>query len=155
MNYLHYKQLAFVLDIEPIEALEKIIAIHCKIKGIQTPAVQTKITDYLHGIDKKGKKLRNSMPETMDIDTLSEHLGIPTLRTAVQDIKENYLNRPATKKWILCDYPEKLIKAAQTAGKKETTLTLPGALKSLLTDQVAATIATEWRERFPKATVKL
>jgi hypothetical protein len=154
MNYLHYKQLAFILDIDPIKALEKIIAIHCKIKGIQIPYPQKKITDYLHGRDKKGKKIRNSLPESMEIDTLSGHLGIQTLRTAIQDIKENYLVRPATRKWILCDYPEKLIKAALAAGKKKTTLSLPGALKSLLSDQVAAAIAKEWAERFPKAIIK-
>lgn len=155
MKHINYKQLAFVLDIKPIEALEKILSIHCKLNGIQTPPPAEKVSEYLHDLNLKGKKVRNKLPEIMEIEILSEHLGLPALNMAITDIRENYLKRPATKKYILCDLPEKLIQNTTKSGKKVTTLTLPTDLKSLLLPSIVEEIATEWRARFPKATVKL
>lgn len=155
MKHINYKQLAFVLDISPIEALEKIIAIHCKLNDLAVPPHAKKVSEYLHDITVKGKKIRNKMPEVMEIETLSQHLGLPALDMAINDIRENYLARPATKKYILCDMPEKLIEKAKKEGKEITTLTLPPDLRSLLKPSIIEKIATEWRERFPKATVKL
>ena len=82
---LGYKQLAFILDIEPIEAVRKIIFVHCKVKGIQVPRTSHLIRDYIY----KG----SDWSVDLDINLLSEHLNLPDLQLAVTDIRENYLKR--------------------------------------------------------------
>lgn len=146
MKYLNYKQLAFVLGIPPIKALEKIIAIHCGIKNLSTPEVCEKVSEYLHDrIIQNGKevKLRNSMPEIMDIETLSEKLNLPTLQASVDDICANYLNRPASRKWILCDFPEK-----ELVNKTRFKVKIPPALKSMLPADQVREIEQIWQQRF-------
>lgn len=146
MKYLNYKQLAFVLGIPPIKALEKIIAIHCGIQDKETPAPCEKVNEYLFNeVYKNGKKLkvRNELPEVMDIETLSQKLNIPTLQASVDDICTNYLNRPASKKYILCDYPEK-----QLVSKTKYQVKIPPALRSMLPTEQVSEIHSIWKQRF-------
>lgn len=76
-------------------------------------------------------KIIDPYPVTIDISILSEQLNLPTLEAMVRDIEENFLTRPAAKKWILCDYPEKKLKAAKEAGKPNV-VPMPAGLRSLL-----------------------
>lgn len=146
MKFLNYKQLAFVLGITPIKALEKIIAIHCSIQNKGTPRVCDKVSEYLFDIViKNGKetKVRNQFPEVMDIETLSEKLNLPCLQSSVDDICTNYLNRPASRKWILCDYPEK-----ELVSKTRYEVKIPPALKSMLPAEQVKEIEQIWAQRF-------
>jgi hypothetical protein len=130
---LNYKQLAFILDIKPIEALEKIIYVHCKVKGISRPQPQDKVKSYL--VD--------GFPEDFDLGSLAVHLNLPSLQQSVEDIRNNFLKRPATKKWILCDYPEKELKT-----KAHNRVKIPSALASLLNKKDLEIISEEWSKRF-------
>lgn len=146
MKYLNYKQLAFVLSIPPIKALEKIIAAHCKMKGIDLPYPQEKAVNYLFDFvmkDGKKVKVRNSTPDTLAVDDLALHLGIPTLKESIEDIQKNYLNRPASKKYILSDYPEK-----QLVNKLKHQVKLPPALKSMLPTATVVEIHNQWKTRY-------
>lgn len=135
MTTLNYKQLAFILDIEPIEAARKIIYVHCKMFGLGAPARSNLIRDYYY----KGSE----WPKEMAIESLSKHLNLPDLQLAVDDIQNNYLTRQASKKWILCDYPEKELKT-----KLKTQIKLPPVLASLLKDEDVNFIETEWHKRY-------
>lgn len=148
---IDYKQLAFILDIKPVEALEKIIYVDCKIKGTITPRSCDTVKEYL--FDKqKSKSVRNSTPESLDVALLEEHLNLPTLSQAIQDIQNNYLIRPASKKWILCDYPEKQLMLCHK-GDKPSRIPFPKALESLLPVVIVDTIKKEWAKRFPNARI--
>ncbi|HMG89613.1 MAG TPA: hypothetical protein VK589_06125 [Chryseolinea sp.] len=152
---LSYKQLAFVLDIKSIRALEHILAAHCKATGQEPPAPAETTNEYLFNFNDKGEKTtRTTWPDAVEVAELEKHLGI-SLQSAIDDIRENYLNRSATKKWILCDFPQNKIKLAAEQGKKNCTLQIPPALKSLISPAVAAQIGQEWKKRFPKAVVKV
>lgn len=152
---INYKQLAFLLDIKAIRALEHILAAHCKATGLTLPAPAETANEYLFNYNEKGQKTtRSTWPDSMEVEKLEKHLGI-SLQSAIDDIRENYLNRAATKRWILCDFPENKVRLAQEAGKKNCTLQIPPALKSLISPDVAAEIGKEWEKRFPKAVVKI
>lgn len=152
---LNYKQLAFILDVKAIRALEHILLAFCKESGKQLPTPAETANEYLFNFDEKGKKTtRTTWPDSMEVEKLEKHLGI-SLQSAIDDIRENYLNRAATKRWILCDFPEKKIKLSQEQGKKFCTLQIPPPLKSLISPTVAAQIGKEWESRFPKAVVKV
>jgi hypothetical protein len=139
---IDYKQLAFILDIKPVEALEKIIYVDCKIKGTITPRTCDTVKEYL--FDKqKSKSVRNKTPESLEVALLEQHLNLPTLSQAIQDIKNNYLVRPASKKWILFDYPEKELKT-----KLATQVKIPSVLASLLKDEDVNFIEKEWHRRY-------
>jgi len=131
---INYKQLAFILDIEPIEAARKIIFVHCKIYGLGVPAKSNLIRDYYF----KGSEWPTELP----VETLSKYLNLPDLPLAVEDIRENYLKRQASKKWILLDYPEKELKT-----KLKTQVKIPVVLASLLKPEDVETIKTEWNKR--------
>lgn len=139
---LNYKQLAFILDIKPVEALEKIIAVHCKVSGRALPRSCDTVKEYL----------KNNLPEVLDIGLLAVHLNIPWLQQAVEDIQNNYLIRPTTKKYILCDYPEKQLKSCSD-NNEPLRIPFPKALESLLPTSISDKIREEWRTRFPKARV--
>lgn len=152
---ISYKQLAFILDIKSIRALEHILAAHCKVTGLALPKPAETPNEYLFNFSEKGKKTtRTTWPDSMEVERLEKHLGI-TLQPAINDIRDNYLNRAATKRWILCDFPENKVRLAAEAGKKCATLQIPPALKSLISPAVAAEIGKEWEKRFPNAKVKI
>jgi hypothetical protein len=135
MKSLTYKQLAFILDIEPIEAARKIIFVHCKLKGLSHPIKSNLIRDYYYK--------DSTWPKEMGIAELSTHLNLPDLQMAVDDIRNNYLTRQASKKYILCDYPEKELKT-----KLVTQVKLPPVLTSLLKDEDVNFIESEWNRRY-------
>lgn len=93
------------------------------------------------------KKVVDTYPNDMLIEMLATQLNIPALQQSVNDINENYLTRPASKKWILCDFPEKVIKASTEAGKPAKVL-IPPALRSLLPEKTCQLIRLEWQRRF-------
>lgn len=143
MRTLTYKQLAFILDIKPVEALEKIIAVHCKTKCVAIPTKCDTVTQYLFDHNEDGKNIgRNKIPDSLDVGLLAVHLNLPTLQQSVEDIKNNFLKRPSTKKWILCDYPEK-----ELLTKERHKVKIPPVLASMLTDDDLNTIKNEWRVR--------
>lgn len=135
MKKLTYKQLAFVLNIEPIEAARKIIFVYCKTRGESAPLKSNLIRDYYFK--------DSPWPKEMDIESLSKHLNLPDLQMAVDDIQNNYLTRQASKKWILCDCPEKELKT-----KLVNQVKLPPVLASLLKDEDVNFIESEWNKRY-------
>lgn len=139
---INYKQLAFILDIEPIEAARKIIYCHCKAFGLGVPAKYNLIRDYYF----KGSEWPTELP----VETLSKHLNLPDLQLAVVDIRENYLKRQASKKWILMDYPEKELKT-----KLKDKIKVPPVLASLLKAEDVQFIESEWKRRFGITTGEL
>ena len=136
-----YKQLAFLLDIEAVHAVEKIIFAYCQEneKVMPPPKRITKespkpytVTDY--------KKM--DYPQEIDLLILQKHTGLQ-LSGAIMDIQENYLKRAATRKYILCDYPEK-----EMLTNQKDEIKLPTALASLLHPDTIATIKAEWKKRY-------
>lgn len=136
LSALTKQQLAFLLDIKAEDARAKMCHAYAKYKGIKNEA----------SVNHKSKVV-DPYPPAMDISILSEYLNLPTLQQMVNDIEENYLNRPATKKWILCDYPEKTMKAAKEAGKKMK-VDIPPALRSMLPAKTQQAIKLEWQRRY-------
>ncbi len=142
MKYLNAAQFAFVLDITKDEARAKMCVAWSKAKGIYNAAAWEKKDPY-------GKeKLVDPYPPAMEIDMLSRQLNLPTLQESCDDIAYNYLNRPGSRKWILCDFPEKAIKRAADAGKTAS-LKIPPALESMLPTTIKVQILDEWRARYP------
>jgi hypothetical protein len=140
MKLLNKSQLAFILDIKPEDARAMMCVAWSKAKGIKNDAVW---------VGEIRAKVQSDFPTAMPIDMLSEHLNLPTLAQSVDDIENNYLNRPATKKWILFDCPEKQI-AAMDRAEKPAPLKIPSALRSLLSLSVIEEIKKEWTARYPK-----
>lgn len=152
MLYLNKKQLAFILDITTEEARAKMCVAYSKDRGETNKAEY--VTKKNKFGDKSGKpKLSDPYPDAMLISMLAIQLNLPTLQDMVNDIETGYLTRPAAKKWILCDFPEKKEKAAQQSGEKFT-LQIPPGLKSMLPTEIQQQIQKEWTERFPKAKIK-
>lgn len=138
---INYKQLAFLLDIEAVHALEKIIFAYCTENEKKLPppkAITPKspkpytVSDY--------KKM--DYPCEIDLLILQKHTGLQ-LAAVIMDIQENYLKRSTSKKWILCDFPEK-----QLLTKRKDEIKIHSALESLLHPDTVATIKTQWRERY-------
>lgn len=133
MNFLNKKQLAFILDIKAEEARAKMCVAWCKDKGITNKA-------FINDKD----KVVDEYPETMPIEMLSSQLNLPTLQSSVDDIVQNYLSRKASRKWILCDYPEKKI----GLGVKTSSIKIPPALRSMLPSESVKTIQEYWSKNY-------
>lgn len=140
MNFLNKTQLAFILDIKVEDARAKMCHVWATAHSEENKAYRHPETD----------KLIDPYPDTMEIEMLSKHLNLPTLQSSVDDIVKNYLNRPASKKWILCDYPEKEIQKGTQAGKALIKLNIPRALRSMITQVVQREIKSEWQSRYAK-----
>lgn len=141
MNYLNKSQLAFILDIKADDARAKMCVAWCAEKQIPNNA------EWFSEGEGMKPKLIDEYPDAMPIEILSKHLNLPTLQQSVDDIQDNYLNRPATKKWILCDYPEKEIEKGKKAGKAVIKLNIPKALRSMISQPVQKEIKKLWTER--------
>lgn len=140
MTFLNAQQFAFILGIKKQDARAKMCFAHCSSKNETCKAF----------FDEDGKlQGHEQYPEALAISLLSERCNLPDLQTAVNDIKDNYLTRPASKKFILCDYPEKQIERMAENGEKKR-IRIPAALKSMLPLSTVRTIDDEWRKRFPK-----
>jgi len=141
MKFVNTQQLAFILDIKKEDARAMMCNAWCKAKGIQNMATR----------NDKGK-ISDAYPQAMDVQLLADQLNLPTLAESLNDIENNYLSRPASKKWILCDYPEKLeVKANKEC--KELKLKMPPALESIMRRDLVDKVKQEWRARFPKAII--
>lgn len=140
MISLNKSQLAFILDIKTEDARAKMCVAYCAEEGIENKASWNEQTG----------KVEDTYPDGMPIKILSKHLNLPTLQQSVDDIKDNYLNRPATKKWILCDFPEKEIEKGTKSGKAIIKLNIPKALRSLINQSVQKEIKKQWHERYYK-----
>jgi hypothetical protein len=136
MNHLNKNQLAFVLQIKAEDARAKMCHAWCQAKGIENKA-------FLN----EKEKIEDEYPDAMPIDLLAEGLNLPTLQQSIDDIASNYLKRPASKKWILCDYPEKEIEKGKKAGKALIKLNIPKALRSMIKPDVQKEIKKEWQQR--------
>lgn len=137
MKFINSQQLAFVLDIAKQDARAKMCVAWAKSKGIENAAYY----------DEETGKLKDDYPQAMEIEMLARELNLPTLQEMVDDITNNYLTRPATRKWILCDYPEKQIKKCEDSGKPHR-VNLPPALKSMLNTTDVDRIKSEWKNRY-------
>lgn len=137
MKFINAQQLAFVLDINKEDARAKMCVAWSRANGLSNSAHR-----------KPGsKKIIDDYPLAMEIEMLAKQLNLPTLQSSVDDITENYLTRPASKKWILCDFPEKAIKKAAEDGKVAK-LNIPPALKSMLSNRDVEFIKREWAKRY-------
>lgn len=141
MTTLTKQQFAFILDIKAEEARAKMCVAYAKFKGEENKAE----------IDHKNKVV-DPYPKDIAISILAEHLNLPTLQEMVNDIRYNYLIRPASKKWILYDYPEKQLKLREAAGKPRK-IVIPPGLKALLPEKTIQTIKLEWKKRYSKVIV--
>jgi hypothetical protein len=141
MKFINSKQLAFILDIQKEDARAKMCTAWAKSQGIENAAEWSKTG-----------KIIDVYPVTMEVEMLAKELNIPTLSQMILDVADNYLKRPAYKKWILCDYPEKEIKKCKESGKPFK-LSIPTGLRSLLSDADLNVIKSEWRTRFPNTRV--
>jgi hypothetical protein len=136
MKYINSKQLAYILDIKKEDARAKMCVAWSNSNGITNTAER----------DKKGKII-DSFPLAMETEMLAKELNIPNLMQAIEDIRENYMKRPAYRKYILCDYPEKQIKKCEESGKP-LRITFPAGLRALLSDSDVNAIKGEWRDRY-------
>lgn len=132
---INYKQLAFILDIDPIDALKKIIFVHCKLTNKQIPRSSNLIRDYVFK--------DSSWPSEMELCQLADHGNMPYLPMMVEQIQNKYLKNPASKKYILCDFPEK-----ELTTKPKNKIKIPVALASLLKEDDVNFIKSEWNKRY-------
>lgn len=132
MKFINAKQLAFVLDIKVIDARAMMCHAWAKYNRIDNEA------EY----NEKGKII-DPYPLAMEIVMLAEQLNLPTLFQSVKDIQDNFLKRPGSKKWILCDYPEKELQT-----KPRNKIKVPSILTSFLSNDDIQFIENEWNKRY-------
>lgn len=146
MTYLNSQQLAFILDITKEDARARMCNAWTKEKGISKNFDQS-----IKGVTRNKKnKIEDGYPQAMPIDVLSRQLNLPDLQMMVDDIVNNYLTRPGTKRYILFEYPEKKVKKAELEGKKRPyKIDMPPALKSLLPRESQEIIYKRWTENYP------
>lgn len=145
-TFINAQQLAFILDVKKVDARKKMIYAWAASKGEKCKAWTDRGT---------GEIMNDDYPSAMEVGMLSRYLNLPTLQQSVDDIQANYLTRPATRKYILCDYPEKRILRQTEAGKQQLNLSLPSALSSLLPRSTRETIKDEWKKRFPNVNINI
>ncbi len=138
MTFLNSQQLAFILDIKKEDARAKMCHAWCTDKGIQNRAKRN-----------AKNKIIDDYPGAMPVEMLARMLNLPTLQNSVDDIINNYLSRPATKKYILCDYPEKMVLKAQEDGKRPK-LAIPPGLRSMLPTAIVTQIFDYWQTHYPQ-----
>lgn len=146
MKFLNAQQLAFLLDIKKEDARARMCNAWTKSHGIpkndigEVPVARR---------SKKNKKIEDPFPLAMPIELIAEHLNLPDLQTACDDIENNYLERKATRRWIMWDYPEKaILKFQKECAKMPYKLNLPPALSSMLPDETKQTILKHWETQF-------
>lgn len=138
---INYKQLAFILDIEAVHALEKIIFAYCQ-ENKKTPPAPKRITKESPKPYTVTDYKKMDYPQEISLDVLERHTKL-ILAPVIRDIQENYLTRAASRKWILCDFPEK-----EMILKPKNKIKIPSALASLLNPDTVEIIKTEWKKRY-------
>lgn len=149
MKYINKNQLAFVLDIKVEDARAKMCAAWCKAKGIEPEQTIAGPRTAKASRDEK-KKIKDPYPLVMEVAMIAEFANLPDLAFACNDIENNYLKRPASRKYILADYPDKVM-AKQRSEGKPFNLKLPPALVAMINLADQRTIDQEWRKRYPEA----
>jgi len=139
ITFLNKRQLGFILDINQEDARARMCNAWANSKKEKQHA-QWAIDEKT---GKQKHKVKDDYPDAMSIEVLSAELNLPNLQSMVNDIHDNFLTRPGTKKWILCDYPEK-----QLETKRQHEVHVPPALKSLLPQPSLEIIQKEWTKRF-------
>lgn len=137
-THLNKQQLAFILDIKAEDARAKMCVAWAKSIGKPNDAYRN-----------EKEKIVDTYPVDMSIEILASGLNLPTLQESVNDIENNYLKRPASRKWILQDFPEKGIKLAAEKGKRFN-FKIPPALKSLLNEASIKEIEGYWFKNFTR-----
>lgn len=140
MKEINAQQLAFILDIKKEDARAKMVRAIEKSKGIEL-----RYDEVATARRNVKNKIEDNHPQFISISVLSEFGNLPTLQEMINDIQLNYLNRPASKKYILVDYPEKFIKKCEKEGKDfPVKIDIPPALKSMLPDETKKRIYQYW-----------
>lgn len=143
MKYLNSQQLAFVLDIKKEDARTMMCNAWTRSQGMEKVGVMKEIPKVKRG---KSNKIEDAFPQAMLIELLSKELNLPDLQMACDDIENKYLERKATRRYIMWDYPEKLILKAEKDGKKPPyKAALPPALKSFLPQEIIDQILKHWQ----------
>jgi hypothetical protein len=147
MTSLNAQQLAFILDIKKEDARARMCNAWSKEKGLpKSDAWKVAVPGAKRS---KSKKIEDPYPLEMEIGVLARQLNIPTLQQMVDDIRKNYLTRPATRRYILQLYPEKKILSGEADGKTyPIPVDLPPALKSMLPTETIKTIYNAWINGF-------
>jgi len=149
MQYLNKSQLAFLLDIKVEDARARMCAAWAKYKGI--PEEHDKEGPRIGKTARDAKKkVKDEYPIVMGVDMLSKYAGLPDLQFAVNDITNNYLKRPGTRKFILSDYPDKELTKQHAAGKPYK-LHIPSFISAFLSKADQDAIVEEWKRRYPQA----
>jgi hypothetical protein len=138
MKTLNKKQLAFLLEISNEDARAKMCVAWCEENEIENIAKWN-----------NKNKIIDNYPFNMPIELLAKRLNIPNLQVLVEDIKNNYLVRSATKKYILNDFPEKHIAKCNKSGYIKR-INLPAGLKSLLNNETIIEIKSYWTKHYPR-----
>jgi hypothetical protein len=139
MKTLTKSQLAFILDIKVEDARAKMCAAYSQERNEGTETVKGAVWNMKNRVD-------DDFPKQMSIDLLSRRLNLPHLQTAVDDIVSNYLTRPGTRRYILRDFPDKLIKKTEEAGQQfPVKIDIPPALRSMLPDSTRQDIYNYWK----------
>jgi len=100
----------------------------------------------LHGDYAQAKIEHEINPDgEIDAELFEKKTGIPVV-FALKDLRENALKRPAFKKYLLNDYPEKMLNVA----RPPETVTLTPALRELLSDEVVSEIDRYWNKNYYK-----
>lgn len=108
MKTLTSQQLAFLLDIKKEDARARMCNAWEKANNIPKSRIgELKVKRQYVSKTSDKVKLIDPYPNDMSIEILASGLNLPTLQQMVDDIEQNYLKRSASKKWILCDYPER------------------------------------------------
>lgn len=121
------RQLAFVLGITKKDATIKIL------RALRLDGQNYKEIDY---------EFHPNI--SADVKIVEKHEKID-LEFAINDIRENALKRPGFRKYLLYDYPNKKIESHKTIPK---TLSLPPALRSLLSEETLKEIKDYWIDHF-------
>lgn len=144
MKTLNAQQLAFILDIKKEDARAKMCNAYTRSQGMPKEGIQNEVPKAKRG---KRNKIEDPFPLAMEIEMLSKELNLPDLQAACDDIENNYLERKATRRWIMWDYPEKLIAKAEKDDKKPPyRASLPPALRSMLPQSIQDQIHKHWHE---------
>jgi hypothetical protein len=139
ITHLSKAQLGHILKETQIDARKKMIVAWCKENGKVPPVINPNADEK-----KEMKRIDKGYPDWIAIPILAKHLNLPDLQQAVNDIRYNYLERTATRQYII-EYPQKKINETEAIPKR---IRIPETLRSFLADNVASEIISIWKKRY-------
>lgn len=140
MQNITANQLSIIMGISKKDALKKIVVAIERLKGNENMMFNEAILDLYDS------------NQSIDIDDFSKYLG-RDLRVYLNDIKLNYLKNSSTRNHIL-DYPTTKIKPNKETGFYPKTISIPPALKSLLTKDQCVEIIMRWEQIYKNLMVE-